>query len=271
MKAHGRAIILGLVICFDVMAGVSCRGQQSLVVGHTYELDWITRVRLANSARALGHEVTFRPITEASQLDAVDALLVPGGADIHPDLYASPTTTAEVAKYRQFYRPSPEGPARDALELAVWKRYFSDAKFQSLPALGICRGMQMMAVAQGVPLVQDLKAELGIDNRSYTFDTITVTDKKSIVGRMFPEGEATGLKIHHQNPSMRYLASTALADLKVTATSLEGKLSEAIESVSRPAIGLQIHPEKSLPTVKHRVFQWLLTKACERKSQGDRL
>ncbi|MFP5458659.1 MAG: gamma-glutamyl-gamma-aminobutyrate hydrolase family protein [Bacteriovoracia bacterium] len=271
MKAHGRAIILGLVICFDVMAGVSCKGEQSLVVGHTYALDWITRFRLANSARELGHEVSFRPITEATQLDAVDALLIPGGADIHPDLYSTPALEAQVARFRQFYRPSPEGPGRDKLELAVWKRYFSDAKFQSLPALGICRGMQMMAVAQGVPLVQDLEAELGIKNRNYSFDTIKVTDQQSIVAGMFPEGEASGLKIHHQNPSMRYLASAPLTDLKVTATSLEGKLSEAIESVSRPAIGLQIHPEKSFPTVKHRVFQWLLAKACERKSQGDSL
>lgn len=272
--AQGWALLVGLCLSFATFAS-TCQSHRPLIIGHTYELDWITRFRLKNSAREMNYQVEFKDLrTEKweKELAKVDALIVPGGADIHPGLFSTHNLSAamkqQIEDHRQYYQSSDEGKERDPFEYQVFQKYFSDEKFKTLPALGICRGMQMMAVAQGVPLVQDLKAELGIENRHYSFDTIQVTDKNSIVAKMFPAGEASGLKIHHQNPSLKFLNENKQGDLKVTAIS-QGQLTEAIESLSRPAIGLQIHPEKSFPSVKHSVFKWLLSHACERVQQGE--
>jgi gamma-glutamyl-gamma-aminobutyrate hydrolase PuuD len=272
--AHGWALLVGLCLTFTAIAS-TCLINRPIIIGHTYELDWITRFRLKNSAREMNYEVQFKDLRTDNwekELTKIDALLVPGGADIHPGLFATKDLTPEmkqqIESHRKYYRPSDEGKERDPFEYQVFQTYFNDDKFKTLPALGICRGMQMMAVSQGVPLVQDLKAELGLENRNYSFDTIDVIDNESIVAKMFPEGQASGLKIHHQNPSFKFFNEVKHRDLKVTATS-QGLLTEAIESLSRPAIGLQIHPEKSFPSVKHSVFKWLLSHACERVQQGE--
>lgn len=274
MLAQGWALLVGLCLSLTSYAS-SCQSNRPLIIGHTYELDWVTRFRLKNSAREMNYELEFKDLRTdhwEKLLAQVDALIVPGGADIHPGLFTTHNLSAEMKQqieaHRKFYRPSDEGKERDPFEFQVFQKYFSDEKFKTLPALGICRGMQMMAVAQGVPLVQDLKAELGIENRNYRFDTIQITEKNSIAAEMFPEGEASGLKIHHQNPSLKFFNEIKHRDLRVTATS-QGLLTEAIESLSRPAIGLQIHPEKSFPAVKHSVFKWLLSHACERVQQGE--
>ncbi len=232
------------------------KNNRKLVIGHSYDLNWWMRNRLHTSALVLGYEIEFFDLrTQASVADAllkVDAVVVPGGADIHPKLYSSEA---------QFYVSTPEGPGRDEFELKTFQTYLSDARFSSLPLLGICRGMQMMAVAQGVPLVQDLKEELGIKNRYYRFDQVDVPKASSVMSELFPEGKALGFKIHHQNPK-RSVLDTLKDKVKVTATSMDQQIVEAIELIERPAIGVQFHPEQSFPTVKHSIFRWLLDGAC---------
>lgn len=232
------------------------KNNRSLIIGHSYDLNWWMRNRLYTSALVLGYEIEFYDLRSqgsiAEALMKVDAVVVPGGADIHPKLYSSEPT---------FYVSTPEGPARDEFELKTYQTYLTDSRFAHLPLLGICRGMQMMAVAQGVPLVQDLKAELGIQNRNYRFDQVDVPKTTSVMSELFPEGKALGFKIHHQNPKFSVL-ETLKDKIKVTATSMDQKIVEAIELLDRPAIGVQFHPEQSFPTVKHSIFRWLLEGAC---------
>ncbi|HMV66687.1 MAG TPA: gamma-glutamyl-gamma-aminobutyrate hydrolase family protein, partial [Myxococcota bacterium] len=79
-------------------------------------------------------------------LDGVDALVITGGAfDIHPRWYGQ-----EVAGRLDRVEPS-----RTAMELALAQR----ALARDLPVLGICGGMQVLAVAAGGSLVQDLPPE----------------------------------------------------------------------------------------------------------------
>jgi putative glutamine amidotransferase len=78
-------------------------------------------------------------------LDGVDGLLFTGGEDIDPSWYGS--------------HPSPllDPPSRerDLFELAL----FAVARQRKLPVLGICRGIQLINVALGGTLIQDLPSE----------------------------------------------------------------------------------------------------------------
>jgi putative glutamine amidotransferase len=78
-------------------------------------------------------------------LDGCDGLLLSGGEDVDPARYGA--------------RPSralgPVDGARDAFELAL----FQVARERSLPVLGICRGIQLINVAMGGTLWQDLPSE----------------------------------------------------------------------------------------------------------------
>lgn len=253
-----------------------CQAQRPLVIGHSFELDWWTRLRLKMSANLLSYRIRYLDLRRTNPQESIariDALLIPGGADIHPGLYSSAqlpeSTRLELEQHRSLYQSSEEGRARDAFEFELVKTYLTHPATEKTPMLGICRGMQMMAVAQGVPLVVDLKAQLGLQNRYNGFDDFQVREQDSIVGRMFPEGTGAGFKYHHQNPDVRFISAHAADRLRLTATSWDGKVAEAIEYVTRPAIGVQFHPEKSFPTVKHRVFSWLLTEACRRSQQGE--
>jgi putative glutamine amidotransferase len=78
-------------------------------------------------------------------LDGADGLLLTGGEDIHPAWY-----DAEASPH--LYPPSRE---RDLFELAL----FATARQRELPILGICRGIQLVNVALGGTLFQDLPSE----------------------------------------------------------------------------------------------------------------
>jgi putative glutamine amidotransferase len=85
------------------------------------------------------------PSYAARAMDGVDGLVLTGGEDIHPALYgAEPSPHA--------YPPSRE---RDLFEIAL----LAAARQRELPVLGICRGIQLVNVAMGGTLFQDLPTE----------------------------------------------------------------------------------------------------------------
>lgn len=80
-----------------------------------------------------------------SALDGCDGLLLSGGEDIHPTWYgADPSPLL-----------SPPSQERDLFELAL----FAIARQRELPILGVCRGIQLINVAMGGTLFQDLPSE----------------------------------------------------------------------------------------------------------------
>ena len=83
--------------------------------------------------------------TPMRALDGVDGLLLTGGEDIHPAWYG-----AEPSPHLD-----PPSRERDLFELAL----FAAARQRELPILGICRGIQLVNVALGGTLFQDLPSE----------------------------------------------------------------------------------------------------------------
>ncbi len=78
-------------------------------------------------------------------LDACDGILLGGGRDIDPGRYGQEPTE----------HLAPTEPLRDAFELELTERSLD----RGLPILGMCRGIQILNIALGGTLVQDVKVK----------------------------------------------------------------------------------------------------------------
>lgn len=277
-----RVLLLGILL--SVPSGIlACTlpPGEVLRIGCSEDCSFLYRLRLKTTSWVLGYNtniISLTPDNITQEQYKINGLLIPGGADIDPDYYL-PSVSPELQKYTQENRHlvnfSSEGKRRDPFEYQLVKTYSEDERFKNLPLLGICRGMQMMSVVQGVPLYLDIKTELGIKNRKNLFDLISVDSKESLMGEIYSRERLRGFKIHHQGIRVPYYLKNQgnYPDVRVTAFSHNKKIAEALEYTHRPALGVQYHPEKSFTQTSAPVFRWFLKKACEHKnlSLKDRL
>jgi gamma-glutamyl-gamma-aminobutyrate hydrolase PuuD len=274
MKRFLVTFLLSALVIPTVIACTLPPGEQ-LTIGCSYECDFFYKLRLRLSARHLGYnlKIISLPEIDSSQygLDKVDGVLVPGGADIDPRFYVD-KVTPELRSYTQanlhLVKFTQEGRDRDDFEYELMSTYSQNEKFKKVPLLGICRGMQMMTVAQGMPLYLDIKTELGIKNRRYLFDRIFLEKTDSKIEDVYLNSTFKAFKNHHQGLRVPYWNDhkNEFPHLKVTGFSHNGNIAEVIEYQHRPAIGVQYHPEKSLTSASAPIMKWLLTKACEYKT-----
>lgn len=163
-------------------------------------------------------------------LDLVDGLMLAGGADIDPALYGAerhPETQETI-------------PERDAFELAMTRR----ALERDIPYLGICRGMQLLNVANGGTLRQHLPEEFGHHEHRKVSGSFDGADhdvrlaEGSIAARAAGE-TLHGTKSHHHQGVGR------IGDgLVVSGWATRDELPEAIESPTHGfVLGVQWHPE----------------------------
>jgi putative glutamine amidotransferase len=162
-------------------------------------------------------------------LDRVDGLMLIGGADIDPAVYGAALDPGTESTY----------PDRDAFEAGL----LLGALSREMPVLGICRGMQILNVALGGTLVQDLVAPDGSHpHRKFkgTFEGNSHTvrlEPGSLAERAVGEHEHVAHCHHHQSV-------LALGDGLVVTGRAEDGVVEAIESAEgRWALGVQWHPE----------------------------
>jgi gamma-glutamyl-gamma-aminobutyrate hydrolase PuuD len=251
---------------------------ESLVIGCTYHCDFFYRFRLTMTSWALGYPLKIVNLDKSPDLKAalksVDGVLVPGGADIDPKYYldsVKPDLREYTLKNLKLVEWSEEGRQRDPFEYDIVKLYSTDEDFKNLPMLGICRGLQMMSVAQGIPLYLDIKTEVGIRNRRNLFDHIRLeSSQTNLIDSIYRPDSFHGFKLHHQGIRVPYYEKN-FSDYpltKVTAYSNNRKIAEAIEYTHRPALGVQYHPERSFSGTSVPVFRWFLTKACENKNSS---
>ena len=184
--------------------------------------------------------------------DRLDGIVFPGGADVAPAEYGEqPIDNLNVVE-----------PERDRTELTLARWAFDD----DLPTLGICRGQQLLNVALGGSLFQDLHHQ-GVtsvehsdaDGRARTALIHRVRlDPDSRLAQLIDETSIEVNSLHHQ--AVKSVASR----LRATGKSDDGII-EALESDDRRfLIAVQWHPEEvdQLPWVQ-RLFSGFARAAGE--------
>lgn len=271
-----KILVSLFLLVFTLEAQSKCqlpRGEK-LIIGCAFNCDFIYKSRLKFVAWQTGMQIQIKNMRSMGHmedaLEKVDAIVIPGGADINP-LYYLDAVSEELRRYTEenlhLASISGESDYRDSYEYNLVKKYSDDEKFEKLPMLGICRGMQMMSVAQGIPLYLDIKTELGIKNRYNVFDRFH-QEPDSLMSEFYGTRKMKGFKYHHQGLRVPYYQDNRdhYPQVKVSAYSHEGRIAEAIEYLNRPALGVQFHPEKSWNRTTYPIFKWLFTKACEYKN-----
>lgn len=163
-------------------------------------------------------------------IDQIDKLLLAGGQDVSPEFYGE--------------EPHPKleetNKNRDEFELAL----IQEALKQKKPILAVCRGMQLLNVALGGTLYQDLslypdwKVKHGQQPTQPQFATHTVNiEQDSCLHKVF--GDTTQVNSYHHQ-ALRKLGT----GLRATAWSTDA-LVEGVESTdpSQRILGVQWHPE----------------------------
>ncbi len=188
----------------------------------------------------------------ADYLDPLDGLLLSGGEDVDPARFGEEPLPAL----------GPVSPERDEMELALASRALS----KRLPILAICRGVQVLNVAAGGSLYQDIGSQLGgvLQHRqraprwhpSHTVSVARETALEDILG-----ASRVGVNsLHHQ-------AVKDLGSGFVVAARAPDGIIEAIEAPDLPfAIGVQWHPENMFRTEARmrRLFEAFVSAADRR-------
>lgn len=162
----------------------------------------------------------------------LDGLLLAGGRDINPRLYKQkPAPTTDAAS-----------DLRDSTEIYLLQQALDNQK----PVLAICRGMQLLNVACGGNLYQDIATELktAVDHQSST----RAKDHAHLAHalRIEPESKlASVLGIHHIDAnSHHHQAVKRLGNGLAAVAWTEDGIIEAIESIDDSFVfGIQAHPE----------------------------
>jgi len=205
--------------------------------------------------KAGGVPVIIPPLSDTDSiintLEHIDGLLLSGGADFNP-LYAGEEPQSKLSSINS---------ERDLPELLITQLAYN----RQIPILGICRGIQTIAMTLGGQVMQDISETAHIKHsqdadRSEPTHSVNIVEG-SILSSLYEEQHIYVNSFHHQ----------AVGDtgqrFRVTARSADG-LIEAIESTEHKSImGVQWHPEclsEGLP-----IFQWLIQEAAQYRKVCD--
>lgn len=193
-------------------------------------------------AAAGGRPVLLPGAVAGDLLDVVDALVLTGGGDLSSGLTgADPSVVVDAS------------PVRDRDELAVVRA----ASAALVPVLGVCRGMQLLAVAGGGRLVADLGRAHVLPAGGHP---VTTRAGSRVAGLLGPRPRVTSL--HHQavlDPGPAWTA-TAWAD--------DGTLEALEPTTGWPALAVQWHPEHAADGTGPALFGWLVEQAASYRLVG---
>lgn len=183
--------------------------------------------------------VILPPDQDPSVLDRLDGLVLVGGSDVDSTRYGQePHSTADTPR-----------TARDTSEFALYEY----ARSRDIPFLGICRGLQVMAIAHGGSLIQDLPStpHAGV-HREHPGQFVhhrarLVPDSR--IAEIFATTDIEVNSSHHQ-------AVDSPGDLTVTGWAFDDTIEVCENTANSFCIGVQWHPEhpdrrdKDLPLVR---------------------
>ncbi len=208
-------------------------------------------VEYAEAVQAAGGLPLILPHGDDAEavLDTLDGLLLSGGGDLDPRSYGEANLAAKEQRLDA-----------DRWEIDLVRA----ARARRLPLVGICRGMQVLAVAAGGRLEQEIAGRAGHPDMGELSAAAILAARHDVtiapqseLGRVYGATRRQVNTIHHQ----------AVADaggLAVAATDPTG-LIEAVESTDGwCGLGVQWHPEKLTPeeaVAERPLFEHLIAEA----------
>jgi putative glutamine amidotransferase len=203
---------------------------------------------IALSLWAAGARAKWFRVGRPADVATVDGLIVGGGDDISADLYDG----AILPEARI-------DPARDALE----RRLIDDATMLGRPILGICRGAQMLNIARGGALHQNIYDTYEGARRLWTVlpaKTVTIAPGSRLSSIM--GGEPARVNALHTQSISRLGVG-----LSISATDEYG-IVQAVEGKGGFALGVQWHPEHLFYAHRQRAIFRALVGAARAARDG---
>ncbi|MCZ7625162.1 MAG: hypothetical protein C3F12_10665 [Candidatus Methylomirabilota bacterium] len=174
------------------------------------------------------------PALAEAYLEAIDGLILTGGADIHPSFYGQ-TILERCGEIDQ---------ERDRFEMAL----VQNARNRDLPLLGICRGLQVVNVALGGSLYQDLSYREQTDpahqsareQRGEPVHQVSIVQGTRLA-EMLGVRDLRVTSTHHQ------IIHDLAPGLMVNAVAPDGVI-EGIEGAGQLLLAVHWHPERMFPS-----------------------
>jgi len=187
-------------------------------------------------------------------LQRIDGLILSGGGDYNP-LWAGEEPSPLLHGINQ---------ERDNAELLITRLAYN----RQIPILGICRGIQTLAMALGGKVKQDISDVATVKHsqdadRSEPTHSVTIEDDSILSG--IYKSYSSKLKVESSKLLVNSFHHQAVSDsgskFRVVATAPDGVIEAMESSEYKPILGVQWHPEcmeSGLP-----LFQWLVKEAMD--------
>jgi len=214
--------------------GLTSRTLELTAAARTRPVETVARAYLEPLEAAGALPVLLPNAADAARaeeyLELLDGLILTGGDDPHPRVFGeAPHPRIEKVDER-----------RDRFEIALVRA----AHAQGRPVLGICRGIQLMNIALGGDIYQDVASQTDstVCHSQRTVGDATWHDVEvkpgTLLARLAGEGRRAVNSFHHQ------ACRRPGAGLVVSATTVGDGLIEALEDPDHPFfLGVQWHPE----------------------------
>src|SRR5262245_59341819 len=199
-------------------------------------------------------------MTVEDALEGIDGLMLTGGDDVEPSRYGeAPHATVVEAE-----------PGRDAFEIAL----VNAARAREMPLFAICRGLQVLNVACGGTLVQDIPSQvrgalqhsLNVPpNEPYSLAHEVWLDKDTLLCRLMCErlSDADDCEVNSRH---QQACKDVERCFKVSATAPDGVIEAIEDPEARFCHGVQWHPENFWRTGEFRPLFEAFVEAAERQA-----
>lgn len=216
------------------------------ISGYTEDGQCHVNMTYVNSVRKAGGVPLVIPVTsDDAQLDAVlnavDGILMTGGEDFDPLKWFGEEPVRGLGEVV---------PARDEFDVKLVRA----AVAKGIPVLGICRGEQLLAVAFGGSLWQDIPSQVPTSYVKHrqspttgTVGTHTINiEKGSLLAKILGKEKAVVNTFHHQaikDVPQGFMVVARAADGIIEAVERTGRLAPQFADGGAMILGVQFHPE----------------------------